>query len=302
MSVRAMRPADLQDVLTLRLLLWPDDDGEDDFGEKLLVWEQDGMIGGFVAYSVRPWADGCNERPVYYVEGWFVREELRGRGIGRALIAAVEDIARAEGRRELGSDALLSNRVSLVAHRRLGFEPTEQVQFFRKTLHDSQSHAPGDGQPAINIEPFTGPRPELLPLFEEADDSATQISSYMELGEVLVARRGPPIIGHVQLIAEGLDWEIKSLTVADKFRGQGIGSSLVQAALTRASASGAACIRVATATADLGNLRFYQRLGFRMDRVERNAFTTDRGYPDLRIDEIPVRDRVWLSISFDEPR
>ena len=42
---------------------------------------------------------------------------------------------------------------------------------------------------------------------------------------------------------------------------------------------GAAMLQVATATADIGNLRFYQRLGFRMREIERDAFTAASGYP-----------------------
>ena len=53
---------------------------------------------------------------------------------------------------------------------------------------------------------------------------------------------------------------------------------------------------VATAAADIGNLRFYQRQGFRMRSVEPDAFTADTGYPDgIVIDGIPLRDRVWLA-------
>jgi hypothetical protein len=53
-----------------------------------------------------------------------------------------------------------------------------------------------------------------------------------------------------------------------------------------------------TAAADVGNLRFYQRLGFRMVEVERNAFTAADGYPDgIVIDGIPLRDRVWLTLD-----
>jgi hypothetical protein len=45
----------------------------------------------------------------------------------------------------------------------------------------------------------------------------------------------------------------------------------------------------------LGNLRFYQRQGFRFRSVERDAFTPALGYPpDLVIDGIPLRDRIWL--------
>jgi ribosomal protein S18 acetylase RimI-like enzyme len=93
---------------------------------------------------------------------------------------------------------------------------------------------PSDRAPAA-IELYSGPRLELLPLFTLADDSLAQINVYLESGEVLVARRAGQIIGHVQLIPAGFDWEIKSLAVVEQERGQGIGTTLVRAALDRAS-------------------------------------------------------------------
>src|SRR5947209_4892248 len=128
---------------------------------------------------------------------------------------------------------------------------------------------------SVQIEPYLGPRFELLPLFAQADDSPTQINSYLESGEVLVARRTEKIVGHVQLISATFDWEIKSLTVLEEHRSQGIGTALVRAALDRAFSAGAVRVVVATASADIHNLRFYQRIGLRMDRMERDAFTTD---------------------------
>jgi YycE-like protein len=39
--------------------------------------------------------------------------------------------------------------------------------------------------------------------------------------------------------------------------------------------------------------------GFRLLRVERDAFTPEAGYPaEIEIDGIPLRDRVWLSLDF----
>jgi RimJ/RimL family protein N-acetyltransferase len=64
--------------------------------------------------------------------------------------------------------------------------------------------------------------------------------------------------------------------------------------------AGAIRVFAATATADIRNLRFYQRLGFRMDRIERDAFSVARGYPVLEMEGIPLRDRVWLSITRQE--
>ena len=154
--------------------------------------------------------------------------------------------------------------------------------------------------PVVAIEAFLGSRLDLLPLFAQADDSAAAVHRYLDLGEVLVARRAPLIVGHVQLIGASAAWEIKSLAVVEAHQRQGIGAALVRAALDRAFAAGAPQVLVATATADIGNLRFYQRLGFRMDRIDRDVFTADRGYPDLEVDGIPVRDRVWLSTQAPE--
>jgi hypothetical protein len=55
---------------------------------------------------------------------------------------------------------------------------------------------------------------------------------------------------------------------------------------------------LATATADLGNLRFYQRCGFRMTRVVHDAFGPEQGYPaGLEVDGIPLRDQVWFECA-----
>jgi hypothetical protein len=54
---------------------------------------------------------------------------------------------------------------------------------------------------------------------------------------------------------------------------------------------------VSTAAADTRVLRFYQLLGFRLLRVERDMFTPEAGYPEIDIDGIPLRDQVWLSLT-----
>ncbi len=291
-----MLSSDRDTVLAMRRLLWPDDDGASDPGESVLVWEQDGSLGGFIIYSLRPSAEGCDGRPVPFVEGWFVREELRRRGIGRALIAAVEEIARARGFRELASDSVLTNRTSYLAHRKLGFEVTARLQCFRKNLDAAVDRVD------LTIETFAGSRSELRPLFEQADDSRTAVDGYISRGDVLVARLGQRIVGHVQVIVSGADCEIKSIAVVESEQDRGVGTALVRAALERAFAGGATRVQVATATADIENLRFYQLLGFRMERIERDVFTAERGYPALEINGIPLLDLVWFSMNFDERR
>ena len=85
------------------------------------------------------------------------------------------------------------------------------------------------------------------------------------------------------------------MAVERAHRGRGIGRALIDAAVEAASAQGQATLSVATAAADIGNLRFYQRAGFRLRSVERDAFTDDAGYPaGPDVDGIPLLDRVWL--------
>ena len=64
----------------------------------------------------------------------WVAPEARRRGVGRALVAHLADLVRAEGRSELCSDALIDNLVSHSAHRAWGFEETERVVNFRLAL------------------------------------------------------------------------------------------------------------------------------------------------------------------------
>jgi GNAT superfamily N-acetyltransferase len=149
----------------------------------------------------------------------------------------------------------------------------------------------------IRIEVYGGPRDSLRVLFELAEDSAAELDSYIDDGRVLVAVSGGEVIGHLQLTGAGDPGqvEIKNMAVREERQGQGVGRRLVQAAVDLAAAEAVTTLLVATAAADIGNLRFYQRQGFRMRSVERDAFTPATGYPPgLRIDGIELRDRVWL--------
>ncbi|MEO8129099.1 MAG: GNAT family N-acetyltransferase [Bryobacteraceae bacterium] len=288
-----MRGSELSQVQALARQLWPDA-GDCDFqGEQLFVWErQTGSLGGFASFAIRPWVDGANSAPCPHVEGWFVEADIRRRGVGRALMVAIEEWCRKHGYLELTSDTLLDNQVSREAHAGIGFLPTEQIQYFKKAIDPDIDH-----HSAAVVELFSGSRSEILSLFSQADDSPSAIASYIELGEVLVARIAERIVGHVQLVSTGSVWEIKSLAVLDGRQGKGIGSTLVRAALDRAVSAGATSVLTATASADISNLRFYQRLGFRMERIERDAFSAADGYVGLEVDGIPVRDRVWFSMD-----
>jgi GNAT superfamily N-acetyltransferase len=125
------------------------------------------------------------------------------------------------------------------------------------------------------------------------------VSIYQDLGRILVAREGTAIVGHLQLVEGGRpgDAEVKSLAVREDRQGEGIGAALVARAVEACRDEGRRTLLVATAAAGTDVLRFYQRLGFRMLRVQRDAFTPEAGYPEVEIDGIPLRDQVWLSME-----
>jgi len=148
---------------------------------------------------------------------------------------------------------------------------------------------------------YGGPREQLRSLFELADDSAEALDAYIDRGRVLAARdaRGE-IIGHLQLLetTESGVVEIKNFAVDPSFQQQGIGRSLVEHALAACRSEGATAVTLITAVADVDNVRFYQRCGFRAVAIEPDAFTPADGYAaGLSVDGIPVRDAIRFTIE-----
>jgi GNAT superfamily N-acetyltransferase len=116
----------------------------------------------------------------------------------------------------------------------------------------------------VRVELYTGSREDLRSLFELAEDSPAQLDSYLHAGRVLVAVLGNQVIGHLQLVDSDRPGvvEIRSMAVRESWQGRGVGARLVRAAIDLAAAEAVSMVLVATASADVGNLRFYQRQGF----------------------------------------
>ena len=93
------------------------------------------ILAGFLEVDLRSHADGCNpSRPVGYIEGWYVAECHRHKGIGRKLVAAAEEWARGQGCIEMASDTWIDNEVSQRVHEVLGYEVVDRCVHYRKTL------------------------------------------------------------------------------------------------------------------------------------------------------------------------
>lgn len=150
-TIRLANDADRVDVATMRHELWPDgsvDEHLNEFDVQLatglsgtlpaatfLAQAGEGTMIGFLDVGQRSHGDGCDTRhPVGYVEGWYVREEWRNRGVGKGLIQAAEDWARSQGCVEMASDSLIDNNTSLAAHEALGYQVVDRCFHYRKAL------------------------------------------------------------------------------------------------------------------------------------------------------------------------
>ena len=173
----------------------------------------------------------------------------------------------------------------------------EDPDGFRVVLVPARWELTGGG---VTIGWHAGSRAELRPLFALAEDSPARLEAVLDQGRVLVATDGDAVVGLVQIVDRGTPSvvELKAVAVIEARRHQGVGRALVERAAAVCRGEGTRTMLVGTAAADIGNLRFYQRLGFRALRIERDAFTAADGYPSSVVfDGISLRDRVWLSLD-----
>ena len=154
MTIRTTAPKDASEWLRLRQTLWPDCPAErhalemerlaaapTSGGAVLVVARADGSLGGFAEVSVRrDHVEGTTVAPVAYLEGWYVEPGLRGGGVGRRLLAAVERWAVTQGFRELASDAGSADQPAIEAHLRCGFQEVgRSVQFIKPVASDEEN-------------------------------------------------------------------------------------------------------------------------------------------------------------------
>jgi aminoglycoside 6'-N-acetyltransferase I len=150
-SIRLAQLSDREQLVRLRGALWPDSSADEHARELTQILEghapvtlpliilvaeaDDQVLAGFLEVDLRSHADGCNPSlPVGYIEGWYVAENYRQRGIGRKLLTAAEDWARSLGCVEVASDTWIDNEVSQRVHEALGYEVVDRCVQYRKTL------------------------------------------------------------------------------------------------------------------------------------------------------------------------
>lgn len=90
---------------------------------------------GFAQCGLRhDYVEGTDSSPVGYLEGIFVVEEYRKRGLAKSMLEACWAWAKEQGCTEFASDCELVNEDSLKFHLKMGFEEVNRIICFTKKL------------------------------------------------------------------------------------------------------------------------------------------------------------------------
>ncbi len=129
---------DAETAAELACELWPEHTLEEMTAEyQMLLKEEsaavflfrtEGKAVGFAQCQLRhDYVEGTETSPVGYLEGIYVSEAGRRKGISRRLLRACEDWAREQGCTEFASDCELTNAESQEFHRAVGFEEANRI-------------------------------------------------------------------------------------------------------------------------------------------------------------------------------
>jgi GNAT superfamily N-acetyltransferase len=117
-----------------------------------------------------------------------------------------------------------------------------------------------------------------------------------------VAVQGDEPVGLITYQIQGDECEIVSLN--SLVEGMGVGSALIEAVEEAALAAGCRRLWLVTTNDNTHALRFYQRRGFVLVAVHRNALDRSRELkpeiPMIGMDGIPLRDEIELEMMLNE--
>lgn len=137
-------------------------------------------------------------------------------------------------------------------------------------------------------------RERFLPLLLLADESLDAVRGYMHDG-TLYAYDADGVTGIVLVLPRGDHVELKAVAIDATRHGAGHGSRMLRAVLEALRGAGVTRVVVGTGNAGIGQLAFYQKAGFRLSHIERDFFSSARGYPEGMMENgSPLRDMVWM--------
>jgi aminoglycoside 6'-N-acetyltransferase I len=143
-TIRLVTLEDKAEWFRMRKGIWPEapDEYLDFDMDEILASDHDMVIFacfegkpiGLTEVKIREYGEGCETSPVGYIEGWFVQEQYRGKGVVWIMTQAAEDWVREKGCTEMASDTWLDNEPSIRAHLKMGYYEAERLVHFVKQL------------------------------------------------------------------------------------------------------------------------------------------------------------------------
>jgi GNAT superfamily N-acetyltransferase len=114
----------------------------------------------------------------------------------------------------------------------------------------------------------------LIPLLLQAEESEWALRWGLKnlVDAVYRADEDGVLVGAATMQWRGDPCEIMELAVAPGRHGQGLGREMVAWLIDEARRRGKTAVLVGTANSSIGNITFYQKVGFRMDHVRKEYF------------------------------
>jgi len=146
MIIRKVTEKDFDSWLKMRYDLWPYHTMEEletemrkiykffDVDNIAYVAEEGNIIVGLIELSIHETAPGCTTKNVGFIEGWYVKEDMRQKGIGKLLVKQGEIWAKAAACMEMASDTNERYPISPIAHKALGYQEVNIPLHYRKSL------------------------------------------------------------------------------------------------------------------------------------------------------------------------
>lgn len=160
--------------------------------------------------------------------------------------------------------------------------------------------------PEFEIHPLTQADHEQIARFLEEQWTSRLVVSRGRLHQAdrlpgFIANYAGKMAGLVTYRIEGVECEVVSLN--SLVEGQGIGSSLLETVGAVARSAGCSRLWLITTNDNVEALRFYQKRGFKLAALHRNALEKSRllkpSIPRSGLHGIPLRDEIELEMWFN---
>jgi GNAT superfamily N-acetyltransferase len=143
---------------------------------------------------------------------------------------------------------------------------------------------------------------QLIPILLQAEESESALRWGLKnlVDAVYHADEDGELVGAATMQWRGNPCEIMELAVVPERHGQGIGRLIVAWLIDEARRRGKTAMLVGTANSSIGNVAFYQKVGFRMDHVRKDYFRYYR--EPVYENGIQIRDMLVFCYDLNDAR